>query len=123
MYLCDPPAPPWRERHIGFMFLGIITASKRSVGKGNVLISVCHSFCLQGGIHCGGMGCAWQEGDMDDRVCVWQDGTWQARACTARGACAVWGGLCVAGEMATEASGTHPTGIFQQKLHLLVNSK
>ena len=43
-------------------------------------------------------GCAWQEGLHDKGVCM-------VRTCMVRG-CA-----CVAGEMATAADGTHPTGM------------
>ena len=52
--------------------------------------------CMVGGMHGGGCvagGHAWQE------------------ACMTGGVCMTGEGACVAGEMATAAGGTHPTGM------------
>ena len=63
--------------------------------EGNLFTPVCQSFCSQGDVHgrrsVHGRGCAWQ-------------GT-----CVAGGG--MRGGGVWAGEMATEAGGTHPTGM------------
>ena len=61
-----------------------ITARKRSLGQGKIFRAVCQSYSGHGGGH------VWQEAYMAGGVCQ-------------RGMCA--------GEMATEAGGTHPTGI------------
>ena len=54
-------------------------------------------------------GCAWQGACMVGG-CAWQGGhAWQG-GMHGRG-CVWWGGSCVAGETATEADGTHPTGM------------
>ena len=71
--------------------------------------------CVKNSVHhgggvagaCGaGEGHAWGEGGHGWQGCVWQEGhAWQG------GGCAWQGGACVAGEMATAADGTHPTGM------------
>ena len=93
----------------------ILTARKRSLGQGNIFTGIClstggrrHAWqgsCMAGGMH--HRGYAWPRG------LAWQGG----------GACMAWGhawqgGMRVwrerdarAGEMATEAGGTHPTGM------------
>ena len=48
----------------------------------------------------------WQ-GRMHGRGCVWQGACMVGKACMARGG----GWMCVAGDMATAAGGTHPTGM------------
>ena len=68
----------------------------------------------------GGESCMANEG-MHGRGHVWQGGMHGGWVCMAGGACmagrhawqgvCVVGGSCVAGETATEADGTHPTGM------------
>ena len=60
-------------------------------GRGNVWWA-----CVAGGMH--GMGACVAGGCMFGRVCAWQ-GSMRRR------------GACVAGETATAADGTHPTGM------------
>ena len=64
---------------------------------------------MAGGVH--GRGHAWQEG----HACMARDvhggGAWQGDMC-GRGA-------CVAGQKATAAGGTHPTGMFSCCLYIL----
>ena len=86
--------------------------------KGNVFTSVCQEFYPGGGR-------AWQKGEQAWRrgACVVK-GACTAKggmcgggegACMAGGACVVGGGMCgrgcMAGETATAADGTHPTGM------------
>ena len=50
-------------------------------------------------------------GGMHGRGCVWQGGhTWQ-------GVCMAGRRVCVVGEMAVAAGGTHPTGMHSCNLH------
>ena len=116
----------------------IITARKRSLRRlcFHRCMSVHRGACMVGGVHgrkgrCGG-ACmhggvhAWQGGHAWQGVCVarghvWQRGVhYKGRACMAGGmhgrGHAWWGlcmagGACVAGETATAAGGTHPTGM------------
>ena len=105
----------------------LITVCKSSCGK--VFTRVCQEFCPKEGVCVSGM-CAWgtcMAGDVHGKgACVaggsaWQGGhVWQG---CAWGACMVgghaWqgsvhggeGGACTAGETATAADGTHPTGM------------
>ena len=72
--------------------------------------------CIAGGVH--GRGHAWQQayvaGGMHGGGCAWQRGYmggWHA-----------WQGACMAGEMATAADGTHPTGMPSCCLLFLLNA-
>ena len=90
---------------------GIFTARKRSCGKVLFLhqsmilfTGVVHGgeACIAGGMR-GGVVCAWQRAYMAGSMCV-------------------GGGGC-AGEMATDAGGTHPTGMHScpRSLHFVVH--
>ena len=64
----------------------------------------------------GGGACMAKGGVHGKEGCVWQGGhAWWGEACVAKGGMHCRGGgiggLCVAGEMATAADGTHPTGM------------
>ena len=60
-----------------------------------------------GGVHGKGRGVVHGKG----RGCTWQRGVCMTKGvCMAKGGGA-WQGACVAGEMATAADGTHPTGM------------
>ena len=54
--------------------------------------------CMVVGVHGGG--------------CTWQGGMCGRGVCMAGGGMFGWEGACVAGETATAADGTHPTGMF-----------
>ena len=62
----------------------------------------CGGACMAGGVH--GRG-AYMAG-----VCVWQWGM-HGRGICGRGAFVARGEACIAGEMATAADGTYPTGM------------
>ena len=76
------------------------------------------SVCPQGGACMGGCvtgeGVCMAEGDMHGRGCAWWGSMCGRGECMAGEhtwwGCA-WQGACVAGEMATAACGTHPTGM------------
>ena len=100
----------------------MFTAHKRSLRKGNVFTHVCHSVhgghTWPGGMHGGGH--VWQGGmcggGMHGRGA--RQGACMVGVCMAGDVCGsgdVWKGhawgTCMAGETATTAGGTHPTGM------------
>ena len=81
--------------------------------KGNVFTPVCQSFmggkaCVAGGMHGGG---TCMVGGVRGRGHAWQG------ACV-MGGIAWQGEVCVAGETATAADGTHPTGMLSYQCHV-----
>ena len=81
-------------------------------------------YVWQGGMHGGHAwgacmvgGHAWQ-GDMHGRGHAWQ-GMCMTGGPAWQGVCIV-GGTCMAGETATAADGTHPTGMYSCLLHFFV---
>ena len=107
-------------------WFGYVLPSATVVGeKGNVFTGVYHSFCLGGGHAwrrvcvrqsgvCGKGGHAWWRRGMCGREHVWQEGVWWA--CMVVGGHA-WQeqGASIAGDTATAADSTHPTGMHSCK--------
>ena len=79
------------------------------VCEGNVFTGVCLS--TGGGMH--GRKGVWRGG----AYVAW--GAYVAGGHAWQGACVVAGGVCMAGETATAAGGTHPTGIHSCFVHML----
>ena len=103
-------APVFERIHIcletpGYVFTGVcLSTGRRACVSGGVW----QVACMVGGLHCGVMH--GREACVAGRVCM--AGGMCGRGCAWQGGMHGGGGACMAGETATAADGTHPTGML-----------